>query len=479
MYYLRCMNNAKLIGLLRTFTSKDLRRFRDYLNSPFFNKRQDLIDFFAVIQTLAPDFPEEDLSKKKVWQAYAPDRPFDEKELAYLMNFLLKQAENYIAIQKTEDDPTTKGTHLLAHYLRHGLNKHYRAVYQKTSRSLEQEPFRDAEWHLKAWRLAEAEVNHFYSFRSRKPDASIIRAAEHLDAFYLDKKLEMSSEAINLNQILEAGFDTSFIEELLAFLEKRKSSEPTVKIRTLVVNILRNPEDFDSFRELRRMLPEAHSYFQPEPVKGIFAYAQNFCIRRIKSGDLDYQQELFSIYQESIELGVIFQDGFLSPWNFKNVCSIALKLGEYEWTRNFIEKNKKHLPLEFRSSAIAYNLANLHFHQGQYDQALKALTQVEFTDIFYALDTRRMTLMIYFERGDYEALNALISSFRIFLRRNRIVSEKNRAAYKNFVDWLARIFRYLQKRDSLSLSEAEAEIAQTKPIVEGAWLIQKCKTRIS
>lgn len=469
------MTNTKLLALLRTFKTKDFRRFREYLASPFFNKREDLVRFYAVLEQESPEFSPSHIKKEYIWEQYAGPRPLDEKEMAYLMNFLLKHAENFIAIEKVEKDESTKGALAMAYYLEHGLSKHYKTVFQRTRLALEKESYRDADWHLRAWRLAYSEVQHFYSFPSRKPDNSLTRANEHLDAFYLDKRLELSGEIINLNQILEDRINTQSIEELLAFLETSSTSEPSVQIRKLVLKILWNPNDLGSFHKLRQILPATTQVFPPEKVKGIFAYAQNFCIRRIKTGDQAFQQELFGIYQESIQAGAIFEGEFFNPWNFKNVCSIALKLKEYQWMETFIEEYGDRLPPEFRTSTVAYNKANLHFHQREYDQALKALTQVEFSDIFYALDTRKMQLMIYFEREDHEALASLISSFRIFLRRNRVASEKNRKAYKHFLDWVTRIFRAIQKGAGSEIEEFIPQILATKPLVEGEWLVEKCR----
>ena len=180
---------------------------------------------------------------------------------------------------------------------------------------------------------------------------------------------------------------------------------------------------------------------------------------------------MFRIYQQSIASGVIYETGELSPWDFKNVCSIALKLGEYDWTGQFISGNEHRIAAEFRGSAIAYNRANLYFHQKRFDLALRSLSQVEYSDVFYALDTRRIMLIIYYERGDAEAFFSLITSFRAYLARNKAVSQQHQQSYKNFIDWAARLFRLLpaelkERRDAL-----RAELEATEPVTDRPWLL--------
>lgn len=467
------MKRSKLIDFLQSFGTRDFRRFREYLDSPYFNKREDVRHFYSIILESAPDFPAEMLQRHKLWQRYAGDRPFDGKELNYVANFLLQHAENFVATEKFQHDATTKNSQVLAHCIQHGLDKHYRSAYQRAQKALKSEPHRDAEWHLKAWRLADAEMQRFYTSRSRRADPSINAVVEHLDTFYLDKKLELSSEILNLNQILSDKFDTSFIKDLKGLMETRKSSESIIEIRKLILNILMDPEDLASFHQLRELLPLARRIYPSERVAGIFSYAQNFCIRRIKAGDAAFEKILFRIYKESIESKVMFVEGTLIHWDLKNVCSIALKLKEFKWVEEFINEHEHSVAEEFRQTAIAYNRANLYFHQERFDLALRSLNTVEFTDVFYALDTRRLMLMIYFKRHESEALFSLISSFRTFLNRNRVISEPNRRAYRNFINWAARIYRLSTWEHREQRPKLVAELAATPLIVGREWLMDR------
>lgn len=67
--------------------------------------------------------------------------------------------------------------------------------------------------------------------------------------------------------------------------------------------------------------------------------------------------------------------------------------------------------------------------------------KVEFTDVFYQLDSRVLQLKIYFESDDYENLFYHISAFRIFLKRNNSISENQRTIYRNLVRFKAKLAR--------------------------------------
>lgn len=465
------MQNSKLIDLLKTFQARDFRRFENYLASPFFVTQDKFLLFFQVLRDFSPEFDGESFTREEVWNQYAKGEAFDEKEMGYLMSFTLKYAEDYLAQTAFEEDEMAGEMYKLGYFVGNGLEKHSRSAFRKAEKTLQNAPFRDADWSYNAWRLADAEVKYFYATRSRKPDDSIRHAARYLDAFYFSEKLRLGCEFVNLNSIFSGEYDTAFVDDLEHSLSRNQEQEaPEITIYRRILEILRHPDHRQAFDELKSWLPKASEVLPPLKVQAIFSYAQNHAIRQIKQGNLEYQEELFSIYQQSIEQEIVYEDGLISPWKFKNIVSIGLRLGHFDWVEQFIEKHAQRLEPQFRKSGLAYNRAHLYFHRKQYDLALKSLMQVEFSDVFYALDTRKLQLMLYLERGDTESLFSLISSFKVFLRRNRLISDQNRAAYKNFVDWVSRIQRAREKGnvDAASISKG---IQETTPLIESDWLL--------
>ena len=86
-----------------------------------------------------------------------------------------------------------------------------------------------------------------------------------------------------------------------------------------------------------------------------------------------------------------------------------------------------------------------------------------------------MTLMIYFERQDTQALGSLISSFRTYLNRNQVISEFNRLAYRNFINWSARIYRLSDWELRAQRNELAAELETVAVIVGREWLLARIR----
>ena len=134
-------------------------------------------------------------------------------------------------------------------------------------------------------------------------------------------------------------------------------------------------------------------------------------------------RDRFEIYQTLLEKGIIFKNGELLPWDYKNIVTLGLRLKEFEWIEGFIKNFNHKLPAKFQENALTYNLANLYFSQKRYDDVIRLLSTVEYKGLYYALDGRWLLLRTYYELQEMEAMESLVESFRIFLLRNKLLSK--------------------------------------------------------
>ena len=61
------MLKSSLLEILRTFSKEELKKFEDFVRSPYFNKKEKLVKLFLAIKKYAPEFADANLDKEKVW----------------------------------------------------------------------------------------------------------------------------------------------------------------------------------------------------------------------------------------------------------------------------------------------------------------------------------------------------------------------------------------------------------------------------
>lgn len=116
-----------------------------------------------------------------------------------------------------------------------------------------------------------------------------------------------------------------------------------------------------------------------------------------------------------------------------------------------------------------YANAKLHFTKGDFDTTLGLLAQVEFDNLFLSMDAKTMLLKIYYERGYYDALDALLVSFRRFLQRKSILAyQKN--IHENMINLTEKLLT-IAAHEKKKLKDLRDEIENTHPLTEKPWLL--------
>jgi len=466
---LQKMENSKLIQLLRTFSRKELRDFHDFVQSPFFNKNEELARFNAYLKKHAPHFPPHRIERAYAYDKVFPGKPYEEKHLNYLMSFLLKLAERYIGLRQYERQEALGQYHILAACLDRDLGKHYHHNFRQMQTALEKYPHRNIRFYYDQYLLADIANRDFLKRQVHKYDPRLQQAADYFDNYFLANKLKYSCEMLNRNRTISADYKVAMLEPLLDHLDRHDYRHvPPIALYHCILLTLIREDDPRHFHRLKALLQQHFTRFALSEVKELYAYAFNYCVRKVNQGDSAFLSELFGLYKEALQRDVLMEGGWLSPWAYKNIVGVGLRLREFDWTENFIVNNNSRLNPDFRDNALNYNLAELHYYRNNYDAALDCLNRVTFSDVFYALETRKMMVKIFYERSEFDALQSLLASFSVYLKRNKHISAAHRQAYAHFIQ----IMQLLNKHDPDLAPKIRHKLANTRPLAERQWLEQ-------
>ena len=461
------MTESKLIQLLKTFSTEEWRRFHEFVASPYFNKKKDLIVFCKYLKSLAPKFSPKKLEKSTVYRSVFPNKKYDEKHLSYMMNYLLELGEQFIGWHTIEKDENVLNLNTLSSFADRKLFKHYQRKYQKTIKKIEDSATKDDHFYLNQFMLSDIAAHEFERRMVRTFNKHFQEVSQHLDHFYFLNKLKYSCGMIDRQQVLSDNYSIQFIEELKDYLKTQPDVPPDIDIYLHVLLMLTEKNAATYFEKLN-VLFKTHFKALPKPNrKEIYFYLINFCLRKIRKGNKDYVPKALEIYENGIQDESLFENGYLSPWTFTNVVKLALRLQKYNWIKSFIDENESKMHENFRANALDYNLSELYYYTKDFDKALDHLNHVKFSDLNYHLGSRVILIKIYYETNEENALISLIASFTIFLKRNKNISDNLRQTYLNFCDLLNQILR----RKEGSNMDLKNKIEKTTPLTDRQWLL--------
>jgi len=460
---------------MKTFSAKELRKCGEFVHSPFFNKHEEFAAMYDYLKSCAPVFSPKKITREATYKALFPKKKYDEKHINHMMSFLLKLVEQYIGYNQYSKNEIFENINILNAYIEKGLDKHYNYVFDITQEKLKKYPHRNLDFFYLQYLLSETDNQYFLSQKMRKYDVRLQSAADYFDLYLLAGKLKYFCEMQDRKMSLAADYKLKMLSEISdALKEIDIEKHPGIKVYWVILQMLDKPVEQQHFYELKKIIGKNRSDFPLHELQNLYFYAINYCIRKVNVGEQEFLKELFSLYKDALGVGLLLENNQLSPWTYKNLIGVALRLKEFEWAEKFIKEKNSLLAAEFRDNALHYNLAELYYYKHDFDNAMIHLNSVEFSDIYYSLDTKKMMMKIYFEQDAIDPLLSLIASFRIFIKRNQSVSETNKQAYNNFITVIQQFIKYQNKKKAPELKES---IENLKPLADRNWLVEQYYTK--
>jgi hypothetical protein len=466
------MENSKLVILLKSFDSSELRAFQDFLASPYFNKKEINLRLFRLLKNLAKEgFPNHKLKRSLIYKKLYPSQPYDELKLNHVISEVFRLAEQFLSIQHFQQKRALPSIMIAeAHYQRK-QDKAFVHQVRKIRKTLDSSSKKDSIYfHQKSIMLMQEE--RFFPSRSTDEEDNLQKAAYHFDGFYLLQKLKYLCLMLDRQKFMVLKYDLSTIPLTLELLEKAPDpikNSPSITTYIALLNALLERDSRPHFLTFKQLLKQNNTVFTIQEAKELYLLAINFCIHHIRIGQREYAEDLFHLYTEGIEQSILFNDGVLSTQTYKNIIKLGLGLLQLEWVEQFIKKYSQYLYYPLREDAYHFNLADLYFHKKEYHKAMMELNQVEFSNINYNLDSKVMLLKIYFEQDEIEPMLSLIATFKIFLRRQKGLSKNVKDSYLNFAKLLQKVYRH-HRTSSDHLVE---EIKSTTALSDRTWLLKQ------
>lgn len=100
------MLNSKVIDILKTFSIEELKRFGEFLNSPYHNKNKKAILLFELLSKYHADYDNKNLTKEKLYAGIFTNvtKEFNDASIRNLLSDLTVLAERYLSIMRFEKD---------------------------------------------------------------------------------------------------------------------------------------------------------------------------------------------------------------------------------------------------------------------------------------------------------------------------------------------------------------------------------------
>lgn len=469
------MRNSQLYKTWISLCKEDKMAVKKAVSSPFFNNRPEVILLEKYLEKYGDTLPvtqnrTDPLQKEVLFKnLFGEKMPYNDGKIRQLMSFLLEVIKNCLIWQQLQRQPEQKQQLLCLAWKHNKQDELMEREINSLHDMVEKSPLRNDAYFHQTYQL---ELEKWEMVRQRQRDGirNLQLVFESFSAYVAINTLRQACTAQVQQSLAKHQLEIPFLQETLLQFEKGLwNSIPAADTWYCSYKALTDRENESYFQRLRSHIEKDGEEFSISDLRDLYILAINICIKRINSGDKNYIQEAFDLYKKGLERKTFLENGYLSRFTYRNILTLAVAIGEWDWSLDYLQKFKDNLPPKEREHTFNYNLATYYFRKKSFDQAMKLLREIDMKDILENFDCRRMLLRIYFEKNEWKALDSLLDSFDIFLSRNK-GGGYHREMYQNMVRCLRKIIA-LPPNDQSSREKLRITIKEASYIAEREWLL--------
>lgn len=473
------MKDSQLLDIMKALSQKELKEFGDFVRSPFFNKNQSVVTLFTNLKKYHPDFPEDKIEKKRIYNHMFPGAIYSDGFMRKIMSLLSDLAEKYLVYKGYSENVLQTKDLLLEQYHLRGKIRLFKKTYKDFLRIEKKYNMLDLNMLYYGYNgrmknldfSAEHKAVEFLKFANK---TSLIEPFEFLSAYFLSSVFNLYEYYLNTQRVADLKLDHRYFENIINVFDKKLLLKyPYLNIHFYVYKMLTEPENDKYFYDLKTYMFKNTSKLDKGQTENIYINMQNYCMRKIRRNQLSYAKDLLELYEQDLVLKKYSEENNLSYILYRNVIFTALLLGKYDYADNFAETYRNFLPENVRELYYLSAKANIALKKKDYSSAEKFLGKIKGIDELLKSEVKSMQLQVYFETDAHNQFYSLIDTFRHYLKNNKKISGERKNVYNSFINFSSKIFSLKENFDRLKLDKLKTEIQNYENVINKAWLLEK------
>jgi len=477
--------STNITDILKTFSEDEIKKFKSFIASPYYNKNKNVNAFFDQIIKFHPEYNSVKLSKLSVFEKIFGKSKYNDgliRSLSFNLNNLLK---NFLIDQKNANEDLKNELLLLEEYNRRKLNKHFLKKFEELNDTLNNRKNKDEiyyECKVKMQRQMDyfVEINRFNQkdYNVFK-NYSISSMSENLSFYICHLVISNNSlifeETDESSNSLDSDLIKYIFKEILS--EKSKYKENTLINHNRLQILINRERKEEHYQELKKIFLTGFDLLDHFERYNIHNLLQHFCIDKIFEGKAEYRKERFELYKASLDqkLFSLYEDEYFNDMLFGNIVIVAIAVSEIDWLEDFI---KQYIPLlspDVKDTIEKYSTAKVSFAKKNYQETLIHLNTIENSNyVRNETSLRDLKMMSLYELGLFNELHYQFDAYNHFLKKNKkLVTGLRFTRIKNFLKYFQMLLKANERSDKKIFTELQYELNENPNVMERRWLLSK------
>lgn len=457
------MKNHKLFSLFAQLTIQEKRDLEKFLQAKLFNNRKLALQLFQFLQK-HKGIPH----KAEIFKVLFPNEIYQDDKVRLCMSQLVKKIETFLVYQYQQQEKITNAKILAKIYRNKSLQPTSEKLLKSTLLLQEKQPIRNGQYYFDKYELTLERFNNATAMRTT--EQNLQEVSDSLDTSFLILKLQQACSALSHQAVFQQEYQMGLLDIILPYIEQHQLTKiPAVGIYYYCYLALKGQAATQHFANFKQLLFQYQSQFSNKEWSNLLLLGTNICIQLINKGNTTYLKEILDLYKKGLETKALLENGVLSRFVYQNIVTSGMRVGDLQWTRQFLKAYKSAVEIAFRESAFRFNMARLAYHEKNYEEALALLRDTDQADLLINLYAKNLLLKIYYELAEFKLLDSFLDAFQIYLRRKKVIAS-HKKNYWNMIYYTQKLMK-VNPFNAAAKAKLKAKIEAEPVLLERPWLL--------
>lgn len=466
------MKGSRLNEMLSSLSIEEFAGLNEYLHSPYLNKNKQVILFYYFLSAKQahPDYSL--INRDDVFEYVYKGQKFNLDKYLKLCSDFVKALENFLIFELRSDRDLMNKRRLLEISGSRNLSKTFSKYSGELNHKFSSEFNKDLDFYLTEY---ECKVESFmYNFNSKhfNLEKALLEINEIINIIIINSKLELM---IKLLHISDKKNRIWFDKETLDFAERNKNSlklrHPMIYLRYLILKMF-SDSDAVVYKQIKSFVSKNENKFSKDNLQYVYDKMITFCNL---NGTDEFKSEEFKIIKSLDKNSLIaYGNDNIDYVYFLKVVDTSLSENDSYWAESFVNKYNEKLESEFRRSSLNLAMASVLIYRHKYIEALEHVSKVDFLNDFFYLNSKSMSLIIFYELNDLQSVNYILDAFSVYLNRNRHKKDFDFTSYKSFLTVYKQILSLTTKNKKSADKKILLEkVNSDQALLNKDWFVRK------
>ncbi len=485
------MIKCHFVDVLKTFNPDELRKFRDFLNSPYFNKRKKLLELYDIIRDYYPFFTDENFSRENIYSRLYSDE-YNYGKINESLSALYQLSINFIRQAAFENNSVYPDIAFVEELRKRSLKNIFNLFIKNSDSKKEKFVDIDSNLFLKQYLLQIESTNFEFSFdkfnKKEKIDEFVSKLSKitiSLCNFYISEIVSLCVNKFNYttpytnsqSDIFQEISQSGIISKISEIIKPFNKYDSYLELLTHYLEAINHLNDSTKYYNYKQKVFENISKMSIDDIGYHLNCLQNYCVIKKKS-NLDKQEfatEHLNLQETILEkkLFVNNKSQFFIKEQFLNMIT------NYDSTKNKQKINNllvyiKYLHPDFREDMTLYTEAHYLFHNYSYVISLECLTRINSLDKTFEEKINNLWVRNLYEMGNYSACMDKINLLRKNYRSNSMLNKKVINYELAFLSVIENLIKIKEKNGRFDAEYLKDRIDKYEFLPSKEWLLEKC-----